>query len=155
MTIKLCKAARQLIFSRDALIANQSCIAAWMACILHLPERTYCSPYFSHLPSEVKKILLVSQDRNANLNLLMIGTIHLILGASVFLKQLTDCSKWSLTVQTPGCREVWATSPFRLTVAHSGIQWGEFGWMVVSYHVNITWTIANTDCIFTLIQEQC
>lgn len=62
-----------------------------MVSILHLPERTYCSPYFNHLPSEGKKKLLVIQDRNSNLNLTRM--VHLTLRVSVFLKPLADCPK--------------------------------------------------------------
>ena len=37
--------------------------------------------------------MLVIQDRNANLDLLTTGMVHLTLGASVFLKPLADCPK--------------------------------------------------------------
>lgn len=106
-----------------------------MACILHLPERTYCSPYFSHLPLEGKKILLVIQDRNANLNVLMTGAVHLILGPSVFQNNwlVVQHGPWFQKLE---CRQAWATS-FRWTLAHAGVQWDELGGMVVPYHFNI------------------
>lgn len=93
-----------------------------MACVLHLPERTYCSPYFNHLPSEGKEILLAIQGRNAYLNVLATGMVHLTLGASVFLKPLADCPK--VVTDRPedwvAERENWATFSFRLTLVHTG-----------------------------------
>lgn len=78
---------------------------AWTAGILHLPERTYCSPRFSHLLSEGKTILSVIHDRNANLNLLMTGMVRMTFGAAVFLKSPTGCPQVSMIIQRLGCRK--------------------------------------------------
>lgn len=60
---------------------------------MHLPERTYCSSYFSHLPLKGKKISLVIQDGNKILNVLMTGMVCLILRANAFLKPLAGYLK--------------------------------------------------------------
>lgn len=119
---------------------------ACLACILHLPERTYCSPYFSHLPSEGKEILLAIQDRNANLNVLTTGRVHLTLGASVFLKPLANCPKVVTDRPETGLQKERTGQRFLLGWLWfiQETQWHEFRWMVVSYHFKRKQATVNT-----------